>query len=284
MTKAWEMDIPTSQKMVLLALCDHANDDGACYPSQDHIARKCSMGGRSIVNHVNWLKERGILTAERRQKGGNRLSNLYQIDLDTYSKSESANLAHAESAHADVAPTNVQDTTGESANLAPSLEEEPSNNHQLEPSIIADGVAPTPQPVTPVPAKPEKPTKPEADPRSNPDNVACWNAYAHAYRDKYGIPPVSNRQVRGQIATIVRMVGKKTAPALAAYYVSHNDSYFVRERHPIGLLLKNYQRVLTDMQRGEQMTQIKARQTEQTQSNFEATKGAMAILRAKGVA
>ena len=38
------------------------------------------------------------------------------------------------------------------------------------------------------------------------------------------------------------------------------------------------------MQRGEQMTQIKARQTESTQSNYEAAKSALAKLRAKGVA
>ena len=57
MAKAWEMPIPTGQKMVLLALCDHANDDGACYPSQDKIAQKCSMSLRAIVRHIKWLDQ-----------------------------------------------------------------------------------------------------------------------------------------------------------------------------------------------------------------------------------
>ncbi|WP_373885605.1 helix-turn-helix domain-containing protein [Snodgrassella alvi] len=33
MAKAWELDLSQGEKLVLLALCDHANDDGICYPS-----------------------------------------------------------------------------------------------------------------------------------------------------------------------------------------------------------------------------------------------------------
>ena len=60
MAKAWEMPIPTGQKMVLLALCDHANDDGECYPSQKKLAKKCSMSSRAISNHIKWLHDCGI--------------------------------------------------------------------------------------------------------------------------------------------------------------------------------------------------------------------------------
>ena len=31
MTKVWRMDLPTTDKMVLLALADAANDDGMCW-------------------------------------------------------------------------------------------------------------------------------------------------------------------------------------------------------------------------------------------------------------
>ena len=117
----------------------------------------------------------------------------------------------------------------------------------------------------------------------NPANVATWKAYAAAYRDRYGVLPAANAKTRGQAANLVRMVGADLAPGLAAYYLTHNGGFFVQCRHDFGLLLKSYQQILTDMQRGEQMTQTKARQTEKTQTAVETHKGALAILQAKGL-
>lgn len=134
MSKAWELDLSQGEKLVLLALCDHANDDGVCYPSQAFLASKCSMSYRSVINQIKRLESCGILTSERRQKAGSRQSNSYTINLNNY-KSQYENSAHAESAHANFAPTNVQNTTELCANSAHSFKEEPSINHQLEPSI-----------------------------------------------------------------------------------------------------------------------------------------------------
>ena len=134
------MPIPTGQKMVLLALCDHANDDGACYPSQGKIAQKCSMSLRAIVRHIKWLENHGILVKERRQNTNIRKSNLYLISLDNY---QCANSAHANLACdklacdnlacANLAHPNVTITSSECANLALTLYEEPS----VEPSIVS---------------------------------------------------------------------------------------------------------------------------------------------------
>lgn len=140
---------------------------------------------------------------------------------------------------------------------------------------IGTGVADAPA----VPSQQVKKSK-----QANPDNVACWQAYAKAYRTRYGVLPASNQKTRGQVATLVKYVGKDIAPALAAFFLTHNGGWFVQCRHEFGCLLKSYQQVLTDMQRGEQMTQTRARQTEQTQSNYEAAKGALAMFRAKGLA
>ena len=277
MSKAWELDLSQGEKLVLLALCDHANDDGVCYPSQAFLASKCSMSYRSVINQIKRLESCGILTSERRQKAGSRQSNSYTINLNNY-KSQCENSAHAESAHANFAPTNVQNTTELCANSAHSFKEEPSINHQLEPSDISDGVAPASQA-----GLLQKKTAQKKS-QANPDNVVCWESYARAYRNRYGVLPAANQKTRGQVAMLVRYVGKEVAPSLAEYFLSHNGSWFVQCRHEFGCLLKSYQQVLTDMQRGEQMTQIKARQTESTQSNYEAARSALARLRAKGVA
>ena len=141
-------------------------------------------------------------------------------------------------------------------------------------AIVAD-----PQPEI-LPA--DKPKKP--DPRSNPDNVKTWEAYARAYRARYGVLPMSNAKVRGQVAQFVKTVGAELAPVLAAYYPSHNKQYFVQRRHDFGALLHDYQQVATDYQIGQQMTGVQAAQAEKTQANRSSHDEALAILRAKGLA
>jgi hypothetical protein len=61
MAAAWELDIPQTEKMVLLCLCDHANDDGECWPSVARMARKCSVSQRTVQRAIQSLKDKSIL-------------------------------------------------------------------------------------------------------------------------------------------------------------------------------------------------------------------------------
>lgn len=283
MAKAWEMPIPTGQKMVLLALCDHANDDGACYPSQDKIAQKCSMSLRAIVRHIKWLEMRGVLVKERRQNTNIRKSNLYLISLDNYQCANvaCANVACANLACANLAHPNVPITSSECDSVALTLYDEPSEEPSIEPSSGDGGAGAPPTPPAESCLPVEGKTASAKSTPANPDNVQTWRSYAKAYRDRYGVLPESNAQTRGQVAKFVRLVGVDKAVVLAAYYVGHNLSWFVRDRHPFGYLLKAYQQVATDWARDEQMTGGKARQAEQTQSNFDTAKRVLAKRQAR---
>ena len=286
MSAAWDMDLPMGQKMLLLALCDHANDDGVCYPSQEKLAQKCSMGERTVISHIQWLERRGIVSRERRQNTQRRKSDLYQITLSNYTpepaNSAPANSAPANSAPAKFFPEPANFAPSEPANFAPSYKEEPSVfNHQIEPSWVGSGIAAAPEAEileaeTPKSAKPK--TADEKI-RANPDNVKTWNAYAAAYRRRYGILPESNRKTRGQVAQFVKLVGAEKAPLLAAYFPTHNGRWFVQCRHEFGLLLKSYQQIATDYATGQQMTETRARQAESTQANLESHNGALEILK-----
>lgn len=276
MSAAWDMALPMGQKMLLLALCDHANDDGVCYPSQEKLAQKCSMGERTVISHIQWLERHGIVSRERRQNTQRRKSDLYQITLRNYT------LEPANSAPAKFSPEPANFAPSEPANFAPSYKEEPSVfNHQIEPSGIGSGIAAAPEDEileaeTPKSAKPK--TADEKI-RANPDNVKTWNAYASAYRRRYGILPESNRKTRGQVAQFVKLVGAEKAPMMAAYFPTHNGRWFVQCRHEFGLLLKSYQQIATDWATGQQMTETRARQAENTQSNLESHNGALEILK-----
>ena len=283
MSKAWEMPIPSGQKMVLLALCDHANDDGECYPSQKKLAKKCSMSSRAISNHIKWLHDCGILESERRQTTNVRKSNRYFISLENY---QAANSAHANSAHANSAYPNMQNFPSEHANFAPSYIDEPSERTiRVEPSDICDDAfAPFAPPLElePVADKPPMTAKPKSN-TPNPANTETWQAYRAAYLQAYGVEPLRNAKVNGQIANFVKLVGEDKAPHIAAFYVSHPNHWYRTKGHDFGTLLANAQALSTDWQRNTRTTSVQTRQQEKTAANMESHKGAIEILKAKGL-
>ena len=87
MTQVWETSLPSAEKMVLLVIADHANDDGSdSWPGVKTIARKCSISERSAQRHIRSLEARGIIWIAA-QRGGNRNTrhdrrpNRYDINL-----------------------------------------------------------------------------------------------------------------------------------------------------------------------------------------------------------
>jgi hypothetical protein len=61
MTAVWSIDLPDSQKIVLLALADCANDEGQCWPSMATLAKKCSKGERTVQGVIKELVNAGHL-------------------------------------------------------------------------------------------------------------------------------------------------------------------------------------------------------------------------------
>lgn len=62
MTAVWALALPDSQKIVLLALADCANDEGHCWPSMATLAKKCSKGERTVQGVIKDLVAGGHLS------------------------------------------------------------------------------------------------------------------------------------------------------------------------------------------------------------------------------
>lgn len=106
MTLAWKSSLPAGQKMVLLALCDNANDQGECYPSVTMLAAKCSMGARTVQQHIADMEANQIVTREMRTGR----STVYHINPRKFCTP------------ADFAPPqNLHPTPAESAPLPPQI-------------------------------------------------------------------------------------------------------------------------------------------------------------------
>lgn len=70
------------RKLVLIKLCDQANDRGECWPSHSSIADACEISKRSVITHIEALEQAGILKIKHRKVDNAKTSNLYTICLD----------------------------------------------------------------------------------------------------------------------------------------------------------------------------------------------------------
>jgi hypothetical protein len=111
-----------------------------------------------------------------------------------------------------------------------------------------------------------RPAKPKTE--NQQANGETWQAYADAYFNRYGTEPVRNASVNSQIANVVKRVGIESAPGVAAYYVGMNRAFYVQKLHPVGLLLADCESIHTQWATNRQVTDTRARQIDQTQSNM----------------
>lgn len=66
MSAVWALDLPSSEKFVLLALADNANDDGTCWPSVATICSKTSLAERTVRKVIHTLQQLGQLVISER--------------------------------------------------------------------------------------------------------------------------------------------------------------------------------------------------------------------------
>lgn len=110
-----------------------------------------------------------------------------------------------------------------------------------------------------------------------------WINYAIRYNNRYGTWPLWNRMTAGVVTSFIGRVGEEVAPRVAAFYLTVNDAYVVKQMHPFRLLLSGAETYHTQYVTNTSMTGTRARQIDQTQSNFDAVDEAMKLLEAREV-
>ncbi len=184
MGMAFKTGIPRGQRFVLVKLCDCANDEGLCYPSQETLAEDTGFAATAVRQHIKWLKEHNFIKSARRQSGRERKSDIYRINVALLEKcyAEAAKRKAVRQAKMWEEPLDYEPSDYEPSDYEPS-DYEPSDfdakNHQIlsdEPSDF-DGslyeepsVEPSVEPselnarAARAPAEPH-PAKPQAAPR-----------------------------------------------------------------------------------------------------------------------
>lgn len=82
MSKAWDLDIPASPKLVFLALCDSADDTTKqCFPSLHTITKKAGVSKANLSYILRAFENLGALTREgRSRRNGADTSTLYTVN------------------------------------------------------------------------------------------------------------------------------------------------------------------------------------------------------------
>lgn len=96
--------------------------------------------------------------------------------------------------------------------------------------------------------------------------AAAWEAYASAYTTRYGVPPTRNANANGKMVQVVTRLGRDEAPLVAAFYVTHNGRFYVENMHPVGLLLRDAEKLRTEWATRKTVTATEARRADQRQA------------------
>lgn len=122
MTAVWAINLPSSHKIVLLALADNANDEGECFPSVSTLIKKCGLCERSIQRLITELESSGHV----RRKIRSGRSTLYHITPATDAPPQYVHPAIRAPSPATDAPPPPQSTTLTPAIRAPITSKKPS--------------------------------------------------------------------------------------------------------------------------------------------------------------
>lgn len=78
MSQVWERaDLDPYERLVMLCLADHADDDGRCYPAVSRLVARTGMKERGVQTVVKRLQAKGFIAIEA--NAGRRGANLYTI-------------------------------------------------------------------------------------------------------------------------------------------------------------------------------------------------------------
>ncbi|HFA6804095.1 TPA: helix-turn-helix domain-containing protein, partial [Neisseria gonorrhoeae] len=140
MGMAFKTGIPRGQRFVLVKLCDCANDEGLCYPSQETLAEDTGFAETAVRQHIKWLKDNNFIKSARRQRGRERKSDIYRINVALLEKcyAEAAKRKAARQAKMWEEPLDYEPSDYEPSDYEPS--DFDAKNHQIlsgEPSDFA---------------------------------------------------------------------------------------------------------------------------------------------------
>jgi hypothetical protein len=96
MSWVFEQNLNPTQKIILMALADHCDDSGKCWPGLNGISEKCNLHISTIQRNIHKLEDDGFIRiTERKRPNGSQTSNLYQLNIGGVANCDQGGGAHA---------------------------------------------------------------------------------------------------------------------------------------------------------------------------------------------
>ena len=262
--------IPASRSCmyaVLSCLGQHADKNGLSWPAVSTIAEIIGYSERQVRYGMRALEAQGFVQRiERKTRGGRKKptngTNHYRLvddphaeigqpthdDLELFAHPPPCNPLH---------PPPAKGCTPPLQRVAAKESIEGLKEEKGETKISADAS--------------------DRRPQGSGVTFEVWEAYSAAYFTRYGVDPVRNGKVNGQLAQLVTRLGKEEAPQVAAFFLGHNDQWYLKNAHAVGCLLSNAEALRTQWATNRKITSTAAQQADRFSSNMEAAKEAMRI-------
>lgn len=82
MTLVWDSPLDSSSLLTLMALADHANEEGASsYPGNKRLSHKTSMSVRQVQNNLRHLEGHGLIRRAKYAGGGRGKAVEWEINV-----------------------------------------------------------------------------------------------------------------------------------------------------------------------------------------------------------
>lgn len=253
-TKIFELGLTPIEQSVLCRIIFRAGRSSECFESRASIAKACGISPRSVTTAMDALELSNIIIVQSRKQEGK--TNVIMVNDPAQWLGKRQIMQKREGGCAPFAQGGVHEVLGGCAGGAHGtilteldpIELDPLRSNTPEKSVVS--------PVLEQPK--EVPTAP------------AWRAYEGMYVKRYGVKPARNTKVNSQLKQFCERVGYQDAPAMLAFYLTINDTYYVRQMHTLGIALADAEKLSAAYRRGAVITRREADYIDKTTSRYSA--------------
>ena len=120
MGKVFDLDLPTREKFILIAMADHADHDGTgVYPGHKNLAEKTGYSERSVSRAVDELKDMGLIQKKADPEPQKKKATEWKIIPDNLSPENSTG---------ETVSNKGDRTSGKNADTGDTVSSQPSSN------------------------------------------------------------------------------------------------------------------------------------------------------------
>ncbi len=287
--------LPSTTRHVLLTLACHMNEAGeSCFPSIKLLCEETGLSNRAVITHLQNATELGWVTVGKHGFAGQRwASHEYRPAWPHHLREVAESLEKAVNNVHNVkkkAVKEVHDLSNKAVNVIPKAVNvipegsEPSDRKAVKEVHTSTSVSTSM-------SKPESTSillpdesgaiSPSTETELQSACRATWKSYSDAYFHRYGVEPIRNAAVNTSIKGFVQKLPYNEAPHVAAFFVSHNDKFYVQKTHSVFLLLKDAEGLRTQWATGRSMTTSRATQLDRSASNLDSVNQAIEMMKAR---